>query len=221
MLSAERKWFDFFIILCRFSRRSYSSIRSTSIVTCKIFLPSVSRFSISIYVNECNSTHDSSISFVSTSNRMCAGFFYCWLIPCKMHWVIWRWAFDKSILISQLNTIDSQVEQRRGLTFGSGSGYRLILRHVSEYGWTNSKVTKYRLVLRTKKHTSISHQVTDVFFIKIDCFFHRTDFENNRIIYSQDFPEKSLNGEYEFKGLIFGRPYVTKGIWNMTLYDYA
>lgn len=37
-----------------------------------------------------------------------------------------------------------QVEQRRGLTFGSGSGYRLILRRVSEYGWTNSKVTKYR-----------------------------------------------------------------------------
>ncbi|XP_031625952.1 uncharacterized protein LOC116342463 [Contarinia nasturtii] len=84
------------------------------------------------------------------------------------------------------------VEQRRGTTFASGSGYRLILRHVSEYGWTNSKVTKYR-----------------------------TDFENNRIIYTQEFPEKSLDGEYEFKGLMFGRPFVTKGIWNMTLYDYA
>lgn len=45
-----------------------------------------------------------------------------------------------------IGSIALQVEQRRGLTLSSGSGYRLILRHVSERGWTNSKVTKYRSV---------------------------------------------------------------------------
>lgn len=54
-------------------------------------------------------------------------------------------------------------------------------------------------------------------------YFHfcRTDAANNKIIYSQDFPEKSLNGEYEFKLLLLGSTYFTKGVWNMTLYDYA
>lgn len=122
-----------------------------------------------------------------------------------------------------MNAFDLQVEQRRGLTFGSGSGYRLILRHVSELGWTNSKVTKYRF----DSDNYISKQIKFVLltfvvhFTLKSIFIHRTDFENNRIIYTQDFPEKSLNGEYEFKALVFGRPYVTKGIWNMTLYDYA
>lgn len=51
--------------------------------------------------------------------------------------------------------------------------------------------------------------------------FFRTDWKNNRIIYSQDFPVKSLNGLYEFKAIIFGNAVHTKGVWNMTLYDYA
>lgn len=37
------------------------------------------------------------------------------------------------------------VEQRRGLTHGLVGGYRLLLSDVSEFGWTNSKVTKYKL----------------------------------------------------------------------------
>ncbi|KAG4080256.1 hypothetical protein HA402_010748 [Bradysia odoriphaga] len=83
------------------------------------------------------------------------------------------------------------VEQRRGLTRGVG-GYRLLLSDVSEFGWTNSLVTKYK-----------------------------TDWENNKFIYSQDFPEKSLSGLYDFKASILGRNIHTKGVWNMTLFDYA
>lgn len=70
-------------------------------------------------------------------------------------------------------------------------GFKLILRNVTEYGWTQSEVTKYH-----------------------------TDHEQNRIIYSQYFPEKSLDGWYEFSGNVFGTPVKRKGFWNMTLYDY-
>lgn len=114
-------------------------------------------------------------------------------------------------------TFVSQVEQRRGLTFGKGSGYRLILRDVSEYGWTNSKVTKYRYTHYTQHIlASRSLNLHSIYF-----HIYRTDAANNKIIYSQDFPEKSLNGEYEFKALLLGSTYFTKGVWNMTLYDYA
>ncbi|XP_073819841.1 juvenile hormone binding protein 16 [Musca autumnalis] len=84
----------------------------------------------------------------------------------------------------------SFVELRRGDQ--NGLGFKLILRNVSEYGWTQSEVTK----------------------------FH-SDFEQNRIIYSQYFPEKSLNGWYEFSGKVFGTPIKRSGFWNMTLYDYS
>lgn len=149
-----------------------------------------------------------------------------------MHWNSWWWwwwefviginecwKIDTDILIG---SIALQVEQRRGLTLGDGSGYRLILRHVSEHGWTNSKVTKYRSVFagNFRRFDVRNHHISHPTQIKL-IFVHRTDFENNRIIYSQDFPEKSLDGEYEFKGLMFGRPFITKGIWNMTLFDYA
>lgn len=50
---------------------------------------------------------------------------------------------------------------------------------------------------------------------------HRTDPENNRFIYSQDFPEKSLNGHYDFKASVLGRNIHTKGEWNITLYEYT
>ncbi|XP_075166980.1 juvenile hormone binding protein 16 [Haematobia irritans] len=84
----------------------------------------------------------------------------------------------------------SFVELRRGNQ--NGLGFKLILRNVSEYGWTQSEVTK----------------------------FH-TDFDQKRIIYSQYFPEKSLNGWYEFSGILLGTPLKRSGFWNMTLYDYS
>lgn len=82
------------------------------------------------------------------------------------------------------------VELRRGDASGIG-GYRLLLTNASEYGWSKSYVTKYR-----------------------------TDAENNRIIYSQYFPEKSLEGYYDFTAKVLGKPFHTKGNWNMTLYEY-
>ncbi|XP_055907708.1 uncharacterized protein LOC129942662 [Eupeodes corollae] len=83
------------------------------------------------------------------------------------------------------------VEQRRGDRSGLG-GFKLILRNVSEYGWSRSEVTKYR-----------------------------TDRENNGIVYSQHFPEKSLEGFYEFSGMMLGKNLKREGPWNMTLYDYS
>lgn len=83
------------------------------------------------------------------------------------------------------------VEQRRGDSRALG-GYRLLLTNVSEYGWTNSEVTKYK-----------------------------TDAANNRIVYTQYFPEKSLDGLYMFKGQVLGKPLQTQGVWNMTLYRYS
>lgn len=111
-----------------------------------------------------------------------------------------------------------QVEQRRGLTFSSGGGYRLILRDVSEFGWTNSKVTKYRYVSDIVLY--IFSKSSSKRFPKTT-FIFRTDWANNRIIYSQDFPEKSLNGQYEFKASMLNYNVQTRGVWNMTLYDYA
>uniref|UniRef100_A0A0A1WCE9 Circadian clock-controlled protein n=1 Tax=Zeugodacus cucurbitae TaxID=28588 RepID=A0A0A1WCE9_ZEUCU len=83
------------------------------------------------------------------------------------------------------------VELRRGDQNNFG-GFKLILRNISEYGWSRSEVTRYR-----------------------------TDFANKRIIYAQYFPEKSLDGWYEFSGKILGTPIKRSGFWNMTLYDYS
>lgn len=52
-------------------------------------------------------------------------------------------------------------------------------------------------------------------------FIIRTDRKNDRIIYSQYFPEKSLEGQYDFKAAVLGKPMHTRGIWNLTLYDYS
>lgn len=73
-----------------------------------------------------------------------------------------------------------------------GVGYTLTLNDVFERGWTQSTVTKYK-----------------------------TDWENQRIIYSQYFPEKWLNGDYEFKGDAFGLGVIRSGRWNLTLRDYS
>lgn len=85
----------------------------------------------------------------------------------------------------------SVVEQYRGDRDGL-AGYHLQLLNVSEYGWSDSEVTKYK-----------------------------TDYKNNRIIYSQYFPEKSLDGHYSFQSKMLGQSRLVKGIWNLTLYDYS
>ncbi|CAG9576113.1 unnamed protein product [Danaus chrysippus] len=73
-----------------------------------------------------------------------------------------------------------------------GMGYTLTLHDVYERGWTQSTVTKYK-----------------------------TDWENQQIIYSQYFPEKWLEGDYEFKGDVFGLDVLRSGRWNLTLRDYS
>uniref|UniRef100_A0A1A9W2B8 Uncharacterized protein n=1 Tax=Glossina brevipalpis TaxID=37001 RepID=A0A1A9W2B8_9MUSC len=85
----------------------------------------------------------------------------------------------------------SFIEMRRGDSNGLG-GFKLLLRNISEYGWSRSEITKYH-----------------------------TDLPQKRIIYSQHFPEKSLEGWYEFSGAVFGTPIKRKGFWNMTLNDYS
>lgn len=83
------------------------------------------------------------------------------------------------------------VEQVRGSQDGL-AGYRLRLLNVSEYGWVQSEVTKFKM-----------------------------DYKNNQIIYSQYFPEKSLDGGYEFESKVLGSPRKTQGVFNLTLYDYS
>ncbi|XP_068158101.1 uncharacterized protein Jhbp16 [Drosophila tropicalis] len=83
------------------------------------------------------------------------------------------------------------VEMRRGDPHGLGS-FSLILRNVSEFGWSRSEVTK----------------------------FH-ADIEDQRIVYTQYFPEKSLEGQYEFKAKMLGSDLSRQGYWNLTLYDYS
>ncbi|XP_052747383.1 uncharacterized protein LOC112043310 isoform X2 [Bicyclus anynana] len=73
-----------------------------------------------------------------------------------------------------------------------GMGYTLYLKDVYERGWSQSTVTKFK-----------------------------TDWENQRIIYSQYFPEKWLEGNYEFKGDLLGFETLRSGRWNLTLRDYS
>lgn len=70
-------------------------------------------------------------------------------------------------------------------------GYKLVLSDVYEYGWADSKITSLR-----------------------------TDVENDRLVYSQYFGNKSLTGNYDFKAKILGSPIHTKGTWNLVLGDY-
>jgi len=84
------------------------------------------------------------------------------------------------------------VEQRRGDRNGL-AGYRLILRDVSEYGWTQSWITKLRM-----------------------------DWKHNEMVYSQQFPEKSLDGKFEFESKVLGlETPKTAGNWSLVLYDYS
>lgn len=47
------------------------------------------------------------------------------------------------------------------------------------------------------------------------------DWKNNALIYSQQFPEKSLDGLYNFESKILGQPFHTSGNWSMILYNYS
>lgn len=47
------------------------------------------------------------------------------------------------------------------------------------------------------------------------------DWENNALVYSQEFPEKSLDGHYKFDAKILGQPMTTKGNWSLVLYNYS
>ncbi|XP_070162061.1 uncharacterized protein Jhbp16 [Polyergus mexicanus] len=72
----------------------------------------------------------------------------------------------------------------------SNFGFTLTLRNVTETGWSISKVTKFISELR-----------------------------NYKIVYTQSFPKKMLNGNYEFKGALFSSTMTNKGKFTLALYD--
>jgi Haemolymph juvenile hormone binding protein (JHBP) len=47
------------------------------------------------------------------------------------------------------------------------------------------------------------------------------DWKNNAIVYSQYFPEKSLDGLYEFESKVLGNPITNHGNWSLVLYNYS
>lgn len=47
------------------------------------------------------------------------------------------------------------------------------------------------------------------------------DWENQAIVYSQQFPEKSLDGLYVFDAKMLSQPWKTSGNWSLVLYDYS
>ncbi|XP_011879973.1 PREDICTED: uncharacterized protein LOC105568714 [Vollenhovia emeryi] len=69
-------------------------------------------------------------------------------------------------------------------------GFTLILRNVTETGWSNSKVTKFV-----------------------------SDLNNYKVVYTQSFPEKMLTGNYEFKGTCFSSTITNRGKFTLILYD--
>ncbi|XP_056633371.1 uncharacterized protein LOC130442971 [Diorhabda sublineata] len=69
---------------------------------------------------------------------------------------------------------------------------KLILKNVTESGWSISEVIKIK-----------------------------TNMPKNEIAITQTFPDKRLNGWYEFEGDILGRKIKNAGFWNLTLFDYV
>ncbi|KAG8036450.1 hypothetical protein G9C98_003772 [Cotesia typhae] len=69
-------------------------------------------------------------------------------------------------------------------------GFVLTLRNVTESGWTASKVTKFV-----------------------------SDLSNYKVVYTQSFPAKFLNGDYEFTGNLLGPQIKNKGKFTLDLYD--
>lgn len=47
------------------------------------------------------------------------------------------------------------------------------------------------------------------------------DWPNEALIYSQQFPEKSLDGKYIFESKVIGQPLRNAGNWSLVLYDYS
>ncbi|XP_043251477.1 uncharacterized protein LOC122396839 [Colletes gigas] len=69
-------------------------------------------------------------------------------------------------------------------------GFTLTLRNVTESGWSASKVTKFV-----------------------------SDLPHYKIVYTQSFPEKFLDGSYEFNGSVFASSMKNKGRFTLALYD--
>lgn len=82
------------------------------------------------------------------------------------------------------------IEQRRGSRSSLG-GYKLILKNVSEHGWTNSEVRRFT-----------------------------SDSAHNKIVYEQYFPIKTLEGKFETSNYVLGKLVKNSGDWNLTLSDY-
>jgi hypothetical protein len=47
------------------------------------------------------------------------------------------------------------------------------------------------------------------------------DWKNQALVYSQFFPEKSLDGHYIFDSKLLGQPLKTSGNWSLVLYNYS
>lgn len=75
---------------------------------------------------------------------------------------------------------------------GPNMNYQLKLKNVYERGWAKSHVTKFR-----------------------------SDPRNYMIKYSQLFPEKYLEGDYEIVGRVFDYPLDNKGRFDLSLYNYT
>lgn len=75
---------------------------------------------------------------------------------------------------------------------GTNMNYQLKLKNVYERGWTKSHVTKFR-----------------------------SDPRNYMIKYSQFFPDKYVEGDYEIVGNVFDYPLNNKGRFNISLYNYT
>ncbi|KAL1490588.1 hypothetical protein ABEB36_013256 [Hypothenemus hampei] len=81
-----------------------------------------------------------------------------------------------------------EIHQKRSGPFFS---YKLILRNVTEAGWTQSQITRFTM-----------------------------DSPGNQIHVTQVFPDKRLNGIYEVDAIIFGQKVKNSGSWNLALFDY-
>ncbi|XP_066251337.1 uncharacterized protein Jhbp16 [Euwallacea similis] len=82
-----------------------------------------------------------------------------------------------------------EIHQKMG---GAFFNYKLVLRNVTESGWTQSQITKFR-----------------------------SDLPKNLIQITQFFPDKRLNGIYEIEGTFLGQNVKNSGSWNLALFDYV
>ncbi|RZC40074.1 uncharacterized protein BDFB_001655, partial [Asbolus verrucosus] len=83
----------------------------------------------------------------------------------------------------------AEVPQKRS---GPFFNYKLVLRNVTEEGWTASQVNTFKC-----------------------------DFNKHFIQFTQFFPDKRLNGWYEIEGTFFGQKVANQGSWNLRLQDYV